>query len=155
MPHRRWNVLVLHGPNLNLLGTREPAIYGTATLADVDARLRSVADSVGADVEAAQTNHEGVLVDRVQQAKGAFDGVVLNAGGYTHTSVALLDAVRACGLPVVECHLSNTAAREPFRRRSRIAPACVGTVAGFGAESYVLALRGLVAHLEASGRRTG
>ena len=134
---------MLHGPNLNLLGTREPAIYGTATLADVDARLRSVADSVGADVEAAQTNHEGVLV------------VVLNAGGYTHTSVALLDAVRACGLPVVECHISNTAAREPFRRRSRIAPACVGTVAGFGAESYVLALRGLVAHLEASGRRTG
>lgn len=144
----RWRVLVLHGPNLNLLGTREPHIYGSATLADVDALLRQEGDALGAAVSSLQSNHEGALIDRLHAARGVEHGVVLNAGGLTHTSVALLDAIRACELPTVECHLSHPAAREPFRRRSVVAPACVGAVSGFGADSYVLALRGLVAHLD-------
>lgn len=138
---------MLHGPNLNLLGVREPAVYGTDTLADIDAAVAREGAALGAEVTAFQSNHEGALIDRLHAARGAVDGVVLNAGGLTHTSVALLDAVRACALPTVECHLSHPAAREPFRRRSRIAPACVGAVSGFGAASYTLALRGLLAHL--------
>lgn len=149
MPPPRWSVLVLHGPNLNLLGVREPAIYGTDTLADVDAATAREGAARGASVASFQSNHEGALIDRLHAARGVVDGVVLNAGGLTHTSVALLDAIRACGIPTVECHLSHPAAREPFRRRSRIAPACVGAVSGFGAASYVLALQGLLAHLEA------
>jgi len=139
---------VLHGPNLNLLGEREPAIYGDATLADVDAALAREGAALGAAVTCFQSNHEGALIDRLHGARRAVDGVVLNAGGLTHTSVALLDALRACALPTVECHLSHPAAREPFRRRSRVAPACVGAVSGFGAMSYTLALRGLIAHLD-------
>jgi len=139
---------VLHGPNLNLLGEREPAIYGDATLADVDAALAREGAALGAAVTCFQSNHEGALIDRLHGARRAVDGVVLNAGGLTHTSVALLDALRACALPTVECHLSHPAAREPFRRRSRVAPACVGAVSGFGAMSYILALRGLIAHLD-------
>ncbi|MDB4932665.1 MAG: 3-dehydroquinate dehydratase [Myxococcaceae bacterium] len=153
MPPTRWTVLVLHGPNLNLLGEREPAIYGRATLAEIDAAAARAGAARGAAVESFQSNHEGALIDRLHAARGAVDGVVINAGGLTHTSVALLDAIRACGLPTVECHLSHPAAREPFRRRSRIAPACLGAVSGFGADSYVLALQGLLAHLEA--RRVG
>jgi 3-dehydroquinate dehydratase-2 len=141
-------VLVLHGPNLNLLGEREPAIYGDVTLADVDAALAREGAALGAAVTCFQSNHEGALIDRLHGARRAVDGVVLNAGGLTHTSVALLDALRACALPTVECHLSHPAAREPFRRRSRVAPACVGAVSGFGAMSYTLALRGLIAHLD-------
>lgn len=144
----RWSVLVLHGPNLNLLGEREPAIYGRATLADVDAALAREGAALGAAVTCFQSNHEGALIDRLHDARRTVDGVVLNAGGLTHTSVALLDALRACALPTVECHLSHPAAREPFRRRSRVAPACVGAVSGFGAMSYTLALRGLIAHLD-------
>ncbi len=139
---------MLHGPNLNLLGEREPAIYGDATLADVDAALAREGAALGAAVTCFQSNHEGALIDRLHGARRAVDGVVLNAGGLTHTSVALLDALRACALPTVECHLSHPAAREPFRRRSRVAPACVGAVSGFGAMSYTLALRGLIAHLD-------
>lgn len=139
---------MLHGPNLNLLGEREPAIYGDATLADVDAALAREGAALGAAVTCFQSNHEGALIDRLHGARRAVDGVVLNAGGLTHTSVALLDALRACALPTVECHLSHPAAREPFRRRSRVAPACVGAVSGFGAMSYILALRGLIAHLD-------
>lgn len=144
----RWSVLVLHGPNLNLLGEREPAIYGDATLADVDAALAREGAALSASVTCFQSNHEGALIDRLHGARHTVDGVVLNAGGLTHTSVALLDALRACALPTVECHLSHPAAREPFRRRSRVAPACVGAVSGFGAMSYTLALRGLIAHLD-------
>ncbi|MDO9018555.1 MAG: type II 3-dehydroquinate dehydratase [Deltaproteobacteria bacterium] len=144
----RWSVLVLHGPNLNLLGEREPAIYGDATLADVDAALAREGAALGAAVTCFQSNHEGALIDRLHDARRTVDGVVLNAGGLTHTSVALLDALRACALPTVECHLSHPAAREPFRRRSRVAPACVGAVSGFGVMSYTLALRGLIAHLD-------
>jgi 3-dehydroquinate dehydratase-2 len=141
-------VLVLHGPNLNLLGVREPAVYGDATLADVDAAVAREGAALGAAVTCFQSNHEGALIDRLHAARGVVDGVVLNAGGLTHTSVALLDALRACAIPTVECHLSHPAAREPFRRRSRVAPACVGSVSGFGALSYTLALRGLLAHLD-------
>jgi 3-dehydroquinate dehydratase-2 len=153
VPSPRWSVLVLHGPNLNLLGLREPAIYGRATLAEIDAAVARESDARGVVVASFQSNHEGALIDRMHAARGVADGVVLNAGGLTHTSVSLLDAIRACGLPTVECHLSHPAARESFRRRSRIAPACIGAVSGFGADSYVLALQGLLAHLEA--RRVG
>jgi 3-dehydroquinate dehydratase II len=146
-------VLVLHGPNLNLLGTREPAIYGRDTLADVETAIARESALLGVAATSYQSNHEGALIDRLHAARGAADGVVINAGGLTHTSVALLDAIRACALPAVECHVSHPAAREPFRRRSRIAPACVGAVSGFGAMSYTLALRGLIAYLD--GREPG
>lgn len=141
---------VVHGPNLNLLGTREPEIYGTSTLADVDERIRAVARDLGVEVGTVQSNHEGELVDRIQEAAGTADGYVVNAGGYTHTSVALRDALVAAGRPFVEVHLSNVHAREAFRRRSLLAPVALGTVGGFGIESYTLALRGLVRHLQDS-----
>jgi 3-dehydroquinate dehydratase-2 len=140
-------ILCLSGPNLRLLGTREPAIYGKETLAEIHGRLATRASELGVSLEAKQTNHEGELVDFIGDARGVFDGILLNAGAYTHTSIALLDALRAVGLPAVEVHLSNPEAREPFRRRSVVACACVGKVSGFGGDSYVLALEGLVAHL--------
>lgn len=141
-------VLVLSGPNLQLLGTREPAIYGATTLVAIEARLGEVARARGAALEARQSNHEGELVTWVGSAPAAgFAGLVLNPGAYTHTSLALYDALRAAALPAVEVHLSNPDAREAFRRRSRIAPACVGRVAGFGGLSYELGLLALLAHL--------
>jgi len=140
-------LLVLHGPNLNLLGTREPGVYGSETLADIEARLRQVARDIGAEVEFFQTNGEGALVEAVQAARGRFEGVVINPAAYTHTSVALRDAFLAVGIPFVEVHLSNVHAREPFRRRSLLADVAVGTVCGFGPASYELGLRGLAAHL--------
>ena len=140
-------LLVLHGPNLNLLGTREPGVYGAETLADIEARLRQVARDIGAEVEFFQTNGEGALVEAVQAARGRFEGVVINPAAYTHTSVALRDAFLAVGIPFVEVHLSNVHAREPFRRRSLLADVAVGTVCGFGPASYELGLRGLAAHL--------
>ena len=140
MPDTR--ILVLHGPNLNLLGSREPDIYGRATLADIDARLRVLAEELGVEVEARQSNHEGELVTWVQEAgPSGFRAVVVNAGAYTHTSVALRDALAASGLPVVEVHLSNIHRREEFRRTSLIADVAAGQVAGFGPQSYLLALR--------------
>lgn len=143
-------VLVVSGPNLDRLGKREPHVYGTATLADVHRAVEEAARVEGASVSFLQSNHEGELVTALGRAQeDGFDGVVVNAGAYTHTSIALLDAIRAGGVPVVEVHLSNTAAREPFRRRSRIAPACLGVVAGFGPRSYVLGLLGLIEHLRA------
>ncbi len=142
-------ILVLSGPNLDRLGTREPEIYGTKTLADIHREIEVAAKVKGAEVVCAQSNHEGELVTRLGRAKDdGFDGILLNAGAYTHTSIALLDAIKASGLPTVEVHLSNPDAREPFRRRSRIAPACVARVAGFGARSYTLALEGLLDRLE-------
>lgn len=140
-------ILVLHGPNLNLLGAREPDIYGRATLAEIDAALAVRAEAAGVAVECHQSNHEGALIDLLHGAKGRCQGVVLNPGGYTHTSVALRDAVAAIGIPVVEAHLSNTEARESFRRRSLVGAVCLGRVMGFGPRSYFLALDALIEHL--------
>lgn len=142
-------VLVLHGPNLNLLGTREPGIYGSTTLAEIDAQLVGLADDLSATVECRQTNHEGLLLDWIHEARGAFDGILLNPGAFTHTSLALADAVAGVPIPTIEVHLSNVHAREPIRRRSYVGAKCVGTISGFGANSYALGLRALVDHLEA------
>jgi 3-dehydroquinate dehydratase-2 len=140
---RPRSALVLHGPNLNLLGTREPSVYGTATLADIDASLVARGRELGLTVECAQSNHEGELIDRLHAARGVHGGVIINPGGYTHTSVAIHDAIRAIELPVIEVHLSNTSAREEFRRRSITGAACVGRVEGFGRDGYVMALEQL------------
>lgn len=143
-------ILVLNGPNLNLLGTREPAVYGTATLADIEASCRAHAASLGHGIDFRQTNHEGQLVDWLHEARGAACGVLLNAGAYTHTSIALHDAIKAIGVPVIEVHLSNPAAREPFRHVSHVATAARAVVAGFGPASYTAAITGLAALLAAS-----
>lgn len=145
---RLARVLVLHGPNLNLLGTREPAIYGSERLADIDARLTTLAAELGVAVESFQSNSEGALVDRIQAARAAVAAIVINAAAYTHTSVAIRDALIATDLPVVEVHLSNIYRREEFRHRSLIADVAVGQISGFGADSYLLGLRaaaGLIA----------
>lgn len=143
-------LLVLSGPNLQLLGTREPEIYGTETLADVHRRLEARATELGVVVEARQSNHEGLLCDWIGEARGRFDGILLNAAAYTHTSLALFDALKAVApLPCVEVHISNPEAREAYRQSSRIAAACLAKVSGFGTASYLLALDGLVAWLRA------
>lgn len=141
-------ILVLHGPNLNLLGQREPEVYGRQTLADIDSALSRLGEELQVAVETLQSNHEGVLIDRIHAAgKDGFAGIIINPGGLTHTSVALRDAIAAVELPVVEAHLSNIHARESFRQHSYVAGVVVGQVAGFGAMSYLLALRALVARL--------
>jgi len=137
-------VLFLNGPNLNLLGDRQPEVYGRRTLGDIESMLRERAMRRGVEIEFRQSNAEGDLVDWVQQAKGRFDSVVLNAAAYTHTSVALRDAIAATGVPVIEVHLSNIHAREEFRHKSLIAPVCVGQISGFGAFSYILAFEAAV-----------
>ena len=137
-------ILVLHGPNLDALGAREPSVYGRVALDDIHRLLEALAAQLGCEVECFQTNHEGVLIDALYAAKGHADGVLLNPGGATHTSVSLRDAVLAAGVPVVEVHLSNPHAREPFRQTSLISGAALGVVQGFGPASYELALRGLV-----------
>lgn len=141
---RRIEILVLHGPNLNLLGRREPEVYGGMSLEEVNDHLRSAAEEHGARLRIEQSNHEGELIEILHNAIGWASGMLINPGGYTHTSVALRDAIAAVRLPTVEVHISNIAAREEFRQRSLIAPVCVGQVSGFGWRSYVLGLSALV-----------
>jgi 3-dehydroquinate dehydratase-2 len=143
-------VLVISGPNLQLLGTREPAIYGTETLDQIHGRLTARGTELGVSIDARQTNHEGTIVDWIGAARGTFAGVLLNAGGYSHTSVAIRDAISAVALPCIEVHLSNPDAREPFRRESFIAAVCRARVMGFGGDSYLLALDGLAKLLASS-----
>jgi 3-dehydroquinate dehydratase-2 len=133
-------ILFLNGPNLNLLGTREPEVYGRATLTDIEAKVRQRGAKLGAEIDFRQTNLEGELVSWIQQAKGKADVIVLNAAAYTHTSVALRDAISAVGIPTIEIHLSNVHAREEFRHKSLIAPVCKGQICGFGEDSYILAV---------------
>ncbi len=137
-------LLFLNGPNLNLLGQREPKVYGRATLADIEAKVRQRARELGVEVDFRQSNLEGELVTWIQQARNRFNAIVLNAAAYTHTSVALRDAISAAGVPTVEIHLSNVHAREDFRHKSLIAPVCCGQISGFGAYSYVLAVEAAV-----------
>ncbi|HSF07785.1 MAG TPA: type II 3-dehydroquinate dehydratase [Nitrospirales bacterium] len=142
------NILVLHGPNLNLLGTREPNLYGTITLEEVNASLKKLGMDLGVSVESRQSNLEGELVTWIQEANAQFEGLVFNPAAYTHTSIALRDAVVGVGIPMVEVHLSNIHRRESFRRRSYLAPVSLGQISGFGPQSYLLGLRALVDALQ-------
>lgn len=144
---KKRKVLVLHGPNLNLLGKRQPEIYGRLTLDQINRKIRALARELGVEVEARQSNSEGELVSWIHEASGKFGAIVINAGAYTHSSVALRDALVAVGLPAVEVHISNIYKREDFRRRSMIADAVVGQIAGFGVQSYLLGLRAAVEYL--------
>jgi len=144
------SLLILNGPNLNLLGTRQPEVYGRVTLDDINALCATEATRSGYTVDCLQSNHEGALIDAIHAARGLHVGIVLNAGAYTHTSVALMDAISSAAVPVVEVHLSNIHAREPFRHKSYIAPVALGQICGFGAQGYALAIQALVAHLDAA-----
>jgi 3-dehydroquinate dehydratase-2 len=146
-------ILFLNGPNLNLLGTREPQVYGKTTLTDIEAMVRKQATVRSVSVDFRQSNHEGELINWIQAAKGAFEVIVLNAAAYTHTSVALRDAISATGIPTIEIHISNVHAREEFRHKSLIAGVCCGQIAGFGVNSYLLGLEAAVNIIEASPKR--
>ncbi|MEO0665113.1 MAG: type II 3-dehydroquinate dehydratase [Pseudomonadota bacterium] len=141
------SILVLNGPNLNLLGTRQPDVYGSATLTDVEELCRAEALALTIDLAFEQTNHEGALVEEIHSARGVHDGLIINAGAYTHTSIAIMDAVLSCEIPTVEVHLSNTHAREDFRHTSYLSKAALGSIQGFGPASYTLAIRALHGHL--------
>ncbi|HJO91516.1 MAG TPA: type II 3-dehydroquinate dehydratase [Anaerolineales bacterium] len=141
------NVLVLHGPNLNLLGTREPDVYGNDTLADIDSQLTALAEELKITIRIKQSNSEEVLIESLHSSREWANGVLFNPGAFTHTSVALRDAIAAIDIPVVEVHLSNIHARESFRRESLLAPVCLGSISGFGSQSYMLGLRSLIKHV--------
>tara|TARA_B100000809_G_C14840431_1_gene424531 strand:- start:4 stop:435 length:432 start_codon:yes stop_codon:yes gene_type:complete len=141
------NVLVLHGPNLNLLGTREPDVYGTDTLADIDSQLTALAEELKIMVRIKQSNSEEMLIEELHSSREWANGVLFNPGAFTHTSVALRDAIAAIDIPVVEIHLSNIHARESFRRESLLAPVCIGSISGFGTQSYLLGLHALKTHM--------
>ncbi len=141
------NILVLNGPNLNLLGTRQPEVYGETTLQMIEDLCVAHGETLGQNITLLQSNHEGALIDAIHAARGVQDGIVLNAGAFTHTSIALMDAISSAEVPVVEVHLSNIHAREAFRHKSHIAPVAIGQICGFGAQSYVLALNAIAAHL--------
>lgn len=143
-------ILVLHGPNLNLLGQREPGVYGTATLSDVNALLAQAADRLQVNLTTLQSNHEGVLIDAIHGAIDQQDGIVINPGAYTHTSVAIRDAIAGVKIPTVEVHLSNVYQRESFRHHSFIAPVAIGQISGFGVNSYLLGLQAIVRHLQSA-----
>ncbi|MGC1198423.1 MAG: type II 3-dehydroquinate dehydratase [Geitlerinemataceae cyanobacterium] len=145
--NHRLSILVIHGPNLNLLGQREPGIYGSMTLSDINESLKHEAKSLDIKISTMQSNHEGDLVNAIQSALGNCQGLLINAGAYTHTSVAIRDAIAAVDLPTVEVHLSNIYRREPFRHHSYIAPVAIGQISGFGAQSYVLGLHALTYHI--------
>jgi 3-dehydroquinate dehydratase-2 len=145
-------IFVLNGPNLNLLGTREPEVYGSTTLAEIEGMVRDKAQTLGLAIDFRQSNHEGVLVDWVQEARTAASGVIVNAGAYSHTSVALLDALTALDRPIVEVHLSNLFKREPFRHHSYVSAVAVGLICGFGAQGYLLALDAMAGRLRAADR---
>ncbi len=145
------SLLVLNGPNLNLLGTRQPEVYGSTTLADVEALCREAGDRLGVGIDFRQSNHEGVLVDWIHEAKGRHGGIVLNAAALTHTSIAIMDAIASVELPVAEVHLSNIHRREEFRHLSYVSKVALGMIAGFGPHGYVLGIEALAAHLKAAG----
>ncbi|WP_299675551.1 type II 3-dehydroquinate dehydratase [uncultured Roseobacter sp.] len=142
------SILILNGPNLNLLGTRQPEVYGATTLADIEGMCTAWADAANCTVTFLQSNHEGALVDAIHAARGVQDGIILNAGAYTHTSIALMDALASVELPAIELHLSNVHARETFRHKSYIAKVAVGLICGFGAQGYTLALDAMKSHVE-------
>ena len=143
-------ILVINGPNLNLLGQREPDVYGSETLADIESKTRLAAAALDVELDAFQSNEEGALVTTIGQAAGVYDGIIINPAAYTHTSIALRDAIKASGVPCVEVHLSNTHARESFRHTSLTAPVCIGQIMGFGGKGYLLALEGLVEKLRSN-----
>ena len=144
-------ILVVNGPNLNLLGKREPDIYGSQTLTDILDAIRKKAQELGVEIDDFQSNEEGAIVTKIGEVDGIYDGIVINPAAYTHTSVAIGDSIKAIEAPCVEVHLSNIHSREEFRKNSMTAAACIGQVAGFGADSYLLALEGLVLHINAAG----
>lgn len=141
-------LLVINGPNLNMLGIREPEKYGTVSLAEIEKELHAFSFELGIDIETFQSNMEGEIIEKIQQTINFFDGILINAGGYTHTSVAIRDAISAVGLPCVEVHMTNIHAREEFRQKSLIAPVCIGQISGFGKESYKLGLKALYDYLK-------
>lgn len=140
------SVLILNGPNLNLLGTRQPEVYGTTTLSDIESVCLRHAEAIGIGLAFSQSNHEGALVDAIHAAHGTHDGIIINAGAYTHTSIAIMDAIASVELPAIELHLSNVHAREPFRHKSYIANVCIGIICGFGAQGYILAMDAMKSH---------